>query len=98
MHTHIAFSPQNLSNGLLQKLNVWFPGEFKAVVEPPLHIRNDTIVVQATRKVSAVLYFAMDLTAPQSMFAPPLCRLLAKWLLKSFKLVTLNDINGPREQ
>ena len=48
---------QNATNtgGLLRHLNVWFPGEFRSNKDPPLHARNDTTVVQATHKVSAML-------------------------------------------
>ena len=83
VYTH-SFSPQNLSNtaGLLKKLNAWFPGEFKAVDDPPLYRRQDTIVVKATRKVSAVLDCVTNIRARCLMFAPPFCRPLAKWSLK----------------
>lgn len=48
-----GLAPQNPSNtGLLRQLNVWFPGEFRAIVDPPLYARADTTVVQATHKVS----------------------------------------------
>ena len=48
---------QNPTNtgSLLSQLNVWFPGEFRSIVDPPLYAREDTTVVQATHKVSAML-------------------------------------------
>ena len=40
---------------LLRRLNVWFPGEFRAIADAPLHARADTTVVKATHKVRPVL-------------------------------------------
>ena len=47
------FASQNPSNarGLLRQLNVWFPGEFRAIADAPLYSRGETTVVQATHKV-----------------------------------------------
>ena len=52
-----AFASQDPSNmrGLLRQLNTWFHGEFRSIAEPALYARDDTTVVQATHKVSAML-------------------------------------------
>ena len=47
-------NPSNTS-ALLRQLNVWFPGEFRAIVDTPLYARGETTVVQATHRVSPML-------------------------------------------
>ena len=41
------------NEGLLQQLNTWFPGRFRAAVGTPLYAHDDTTVVRATHKVSS---------------------------------------------
>jgi len=46
----LSLSTEN--EGLLQQLNTWFPGRFRAAVGTPLYAHDDTTVVQATHKTA----------------------------------------------
>ena len=59
MHPNIIVLPhcitvQSLSvkTDVLGQLNVWFPGKFRAITDPPIYDRADTTIVRATHKVS----------------------------------------------
>ena len=49
-----ALQLSTTNEGLLQQLNMWFPGKFRAAVGEPLYAHDDTTVVQATHKVSSI--------------------------------------------
>ena len=40
---------------------MWFPGEFRAITDAPLHMRGDTIVVRAMHKVTPMLDIISDM-------------------------------------
>jgi len=46
----LGLSTEN--EGLLEQLNTWFPGRFRAAVGTPLYAHDDTTVVQATHKTA----------------------------------------------
>ena len=77
---------------LLRQLNAWFPGEFRSIKDSPLYAREDTTVVQATHKVSEML-FVMSNVHSQMCFA--LNRLLDKSQSKLFSQPTPTDTDEP---
>ena len=43
-----------VSKQLLDQLNVWFHGKFRAIADPPIYDRGNTTIVRATHKVPFV--------------------------------------------